>query len=637
MSSELILTCAALGSQFRFGAAGGTFGRSKKCDWVLPDPNRILSSIHARIVFQVGGFQLIDESTNGTFLAGQEQPIGRSRSVPLKSGMIFTAGPYEIQADIVQGAQEASAALAGMSAPAPPAAAPAPDFTPDSSFLAPGQTYGAPPKNKQSLDPLDYLSGGGDGQQPSVQEPVPASMQIPASAQLTTPQPPVPQRAAAPMPQAPTPQAMEPPAAAPQTPIAEVPGSLTHPAAVGQAPQPAQLATPAAPSPGAIASASPPHAPEGGIPDDFWSSLPGAGLTAVPTAPSSAVIPEDFSTGSHSAAAPATPPVSPIPSTPVQQGTAGSPISNTPPMPLSGAPVVPGAGMMPPVPGPGTAGGLSHLEALKARREQRVAALDAKAMGVDKDEARLAGATASPAGEPTPAQIPAAPQIPANVEETGMAGSTGGVAAAPVQPDGEQEIQALLKGLGFTHAEVPDELRLQVIEDVGAMTRELAAGLIAMMAARKVVKSEFRMDETRIEPKENNPFKYFKVGELALDEMLLTRSDGFLPPAQATRHAFQDLQSHTLVTMSAMQRAMRLLFERLSPEALAQSDDGDGALRLRNLGGRRDKFDNARSTYEDMRKDFESVMRQTIMEAFTQVQEEQARRMSDDYWNKRKK
>lgn len=215
-------------------------------------------------------------------------------------------------------------------------------------------------------------------------------------------------------------------------------------------------------------------------------------------------------------------------------------------------------------------------------------------------------------------------------------GLTGG-AAAPAQPVSEQEIQALLKGLGFTHAEVPEELRLQVIEDVGAMTRELAAGLIAMMAARKVVKSEFRMDETRIEPKENNPFKYFKVGELALDEMLLTRSDGFLPPAQATRHAFQDLQSHTLVTMSAMQRAMRLLFERLSPEALAQSDDGDGALRLRNLGGRRDKFDNARSTYEDMRKDFESVMRQTIMEAFTQVQEEQARRMSDDYWNKRKK
>ncbi|GAA0783497.1 hypothetical protein GCM10009077_33260 [Roseibium denhamense] len=312
------------------------------------------------------------------------------------------------------------------------------------------------------------------------------------------------------------------------------------------------------------------------------------------------------------------------------------------------------------------------MEALKSRRDQRVAALNAKAQGADKDEARLAGGpaqspplpaaagTAAPVSSPyTTAQAPASspahaaaetgptPQ-PAPPTSTPAAKQPARIpASAAITPksttpsggegDAEDQVRALLKGLGFPNADASEADVNRLMEDVGGMVREMSVGLVALMEARKMVKSEFRMDETRIEPKENNPFKYFKVSELLLDEMLLTRTEGFLPPQQATRNAFQDLQSHTMITMSAMQRAMRLLFERLSPEALTDTADGDGALTLRNFGGRRDKWDTARKNYELMRKEFESVMRQTISEAFVQVQEEQARRMSKDYWNKRKK
>lgn len=551
MSSDLILTCAALGSQHRFGPQGGTFGRSGKCDWVLPDPKRILSSIHARIAFQVGGFQLIDESTNGTFLLGQQHPIGRSRSVPIHTGMVFMAGPYEIQADIVPSVDQVPTAQPG-AVPLHAHQAAAHDMPPDSHYLAAGQTYGAPAKTRQSLDPLDYLTANAVQQNGSAMAGAPAAQAV---------------------------------AAAPQT-----------------APQVAAVAE-ALPQGGA---ANPPSG--GGIPDDFWASLPGSGANAMPN-PASPAPAGAFASQDASAFAPG-------PTQPVGVGAPGAP----------------------PVPGSGSSAGVSHLEALKARREQRVAALDAKAKGVDKDQARLVGAAQA---QPGAAPVPLAPTpppgaaVPAEVREEdappASAPAMGGAGSR------EEALEALLKGLGFPQADIPAELQLQLIEDVGAMTREMAGGLVAMMAARKVVKSEFRVDETRIEPKENNPFKYFKVGELALDEILLARSDGFLPPAQATHDAFQDLQSHTLITMSAMQRAMRLLFERLSPEALAQSDDDDGALRLRSLGSRRDKWDSARGNYEEMRKDFGSLMRQMFIEAFSQVQEEQARKMSDNYWNKRKK
>jgi len=196
-------------------------------------------------------------------------------------------------------------------------------------------------------------------------------------------------------------------------------------------------------------------------------------------------------------------------------------------------------------------------------------------------------------------------------------------------------LQALLNGLGFPDARLDPEQAEKLANDTAKTVREMASGMIALLAARKIMKSEFRMDETRIEPKENNAFKYFKVAELALDEMLLQQSDGYLPPDQAARQAFQDLQDQTMITVSAMQRALRLLFDRMSPDNLLRAGDNDGAMRLRGFGGRKDKWDTTKQSYDRLRTDFDAIMRQIIIEAFTQVQEETARQRSKDYWEKK--
>ncbi|GGB45925.1 hypothetical protein GCM10011316_17570 [Roseibium aquae] len=196
-------------------------------------------------------------------------------------------------------------------------------------------------------------------------------------------------------------------------------------------------------------------------------------------------------------------------------------------------------------------------------------------------------------------------------------------------------LQALLTGLGFPDADLEAHQAEKLASDAGKTVREMASGMIALLAARKIMKSEFRMDETRIEPKENNAFKQFKVAELALDEMLLRQNEGYLPPDQAARQAFQDLQDQTMITVAAMQRALRLLFDRMSPDNLARAADDDGAMRL--FGGRRDKWDQTKQSYERFRSDFDAIMRQIIIEAFTQVQEETARQRSKDYWGNKKK
>jgi len=196
--------------------------------------------------------------------------------------------------------------------------------------------------------------------------------------------------------------------------------------------------------------------------------------------------------------------------------------------------------------------------------------------------------------------------------------------------------QALLSGLGFANADVPEDEQAEIARATGEMVRELANGLIALLNARKSLKTEFRMYETRIQPEENNPFKQFNVGELAIDEMLFARKGGFLPPSEAAKEAFKDLQSHTMLTVAATQRAMRLLFESLSPETLAGEED-DGGLRLRGLGSRRSKFEAAKERHDRLRADFDAVVRQTIAEAFVQVEEDQARQQSKTFWENRKK
>ncbi len=89
-----------------FSCEGGTIGRSHGDDWVLPDPQRYVSSRHAVIEYDNGDYYLLDTSTNGVFLNDDEAAVGRDRSVKLSSNDRIYIGEYEIlvtlEADILE-------------------------------------------------------------------------------------------------------------------------------------------------------------------------------------------------------------------------------------------------------------------------------------------------------------------------------------------------------------------------------------------------------------------------------------------------------------------------------------------------------------------------------------------------------
>ena len=83
-----------------FGVHGGRIGRATDNDWVLPDPDRYLSGHHAGIEYRGGAWYLVDTSSNGTFLNGANDAIGRDQPRALKDGDHLRMGEYDVLVSI---------------------------------------------------------------------------------------------------------------------------------------------------------------------------------------------------------------------------------------------------------------------------------------------------------------------------------------------------------------------------------------------------------------------------------------------------------------------------------------------------------------------------------------------------------
>ena len=80
-------------------------GRSKNCDWNLPDPKNAISSRHAEIRREGDGYVFKDMSTNGTFLNGATERMADERRI--EDGDVFSIGHFEIAAKVVADAPPA--------------------------------------------------------------------------------------------------------------------------------------------------------------------------------------------------------------------------------------------------------------------------------------------------------------------------------------------------------------------------------------------------------------------------------------------------------------------------------------------------------------------------------------------------
>jgi predicted component of type VI protein secretion system len=125
---------------------------------------------------------------------------------------------------------------------------------------------------------------------------------------------------------------------------------------------------------------------------------------------------------------------------------------------------------------------------------------------------------------------------------------------------------AFLRGAGMHNAQPADPVA--AMEKLGASFRAFVSGLRATLIARAAVKSEFRIENTMIQARGNNPLKFSASDDDALLGLIGAGRRSEIGPAEAVAEALHDIRLHELAVMAAMQTAVRGMLRELAPEKL---------------------------------------------------------------------
>jgi type VI secretion system FHA domain protein len=177
--------------------------------------------------------------------------------------------------------------------------------------------------------------------------------------------------------------------------------------------------------------------------------------------------------------------------------------------------------------------------------------------------------TPRPAARSVPAADPAVPP-PAAAVPNGAAPPAG----APTGAHDSGALTAFFKGAELSGANPADPLAMMT--GLGQAFRAMVSGLRAVLIARATIKGEFRIEQTMIRARGNNPLKFSANDDDALTALLGVGRRTDMAPAEAIEDSLRDLRLHELATMAAMQVAVRAMLDELSPDKIRAGTDQGG-------------------------------------------------------------
>jgi predicted component of type VI protein secretion system len=148
-------------------------------------------------------------------------------------------------------------------------------------------------------------------------------------------------------------------------------------------------------------------------------------------------------------------------------------------------------------------------------------------------------------------------------------------------------IDSFLDGLGINRAELHSSVDLgEVMQNAGEVLREFVEGVAALLASRANMKNAFRLDQTTVLPRHNNPLKLSANARDSIKQLLVGREGEYLGPRDAVREVCRDLLFHQDAQLDAMSSAFNEFADKFDPEELAETFDHNLAsnflLRWRN-------------------------------------------------------
>jgi type VI secretion system protein len=134
-------------------------------------------------------------------------------------------------------------------------------------------------------------------------------------------------------------------------------------------------------------------------------------------------------------------------------------------------------------------------------------------------------------------------------------------------------VEAFCRGAGIDPSALPIEAQHALLQLAGQMTREVVLGLMETLKGRADQKNRLRLNQTTIQPAENNPLKFSASVDEALLKLLDGHSSRYLGPVEAIRDSFTDLRNHQVALSAAIQAAVDEVMNRIEPGELQEKFD----------------------------------------------------------------
>jgi type VI secretion system FHA domain protein len=198
---------------------------------------------------------------------------------------------------------------------------------------------------------------------------------------------------------------------------------------------------------------------------------------------------------------------------------------------------------------------------------------------------------------------------------------------APAESEADG-LRAFLRGAGLPDVAIGSADAAARLHAYGELLRELTSGVRELVAARALMKSEFRVPHTIIQPSGNNPLKFSVDLEQALQALLAPKSNGYSEPLTAVREAIADLRAHEMGVIAGMRKAAAKLLAALAPATLESRIEATGLLASLVPAARRARcWEAYEAAYQEVAADLEEDVQGAFREAFATAYDEQVKKL----------
>jgi len=199
-------------------------------------------------------------------------------------------------------------------------------------------------------------------------------------------------------------------------------------------------------------------------------------------------------------------------------------------------------------------------------------------------------------------------------------------AAGAPRPD--ELLQAFLAGAGIPNAVIKDGLTPEMMKAIGTMLATALQGTIELIATRAILKREVKANVTIIATTKNNPLKFLPDAESALLQMFGARIPGFMGPVDAMQDAFRDLRAHEVGVIAGMRAALAEVLHRFEPDELEKRLKPAGVLQsLLPHGHRARLWETFTEMYVDISREAQDDFQALFGKAFLAAYESEVARL----------